>query len=160
ACTVRVSDTVSGGYYAFGNVAQSRAALDWRSVQLGRFASGFKTSIYNPSSGLTPTGFVARMISQQGCKDVMLYLAGSGYDSQSAINIGMGPGRGDVVHQDVTIPQLRGLMSSQRGVHFELVIDAAHASGFQNLSNLPNVLLVGTPASPFTYLPEAKENGH
>ena len=143
ACTVRFSDTVLGGYYAFGQVAQSRAALDWRFVQLGRLASGFKSSIYTPSSGLTPTGFVARMISQQGCKDVMLYLAGGGYDGQSAINIGMGTGKRGVVHQDVTLAQLRGLMTSQHGVNFELVIDAAHASGFQSLSGLANVLLVG-----------------
>ena len=159
ACTVRFSDTVSGGYYAFGHVAQSRAALDWRFMQLGRLASGFKRSIYTPSSGLTPTGFVARTISQRGCKDVMLYLAGGGYGGQSAINIGIGTGKRGVVHQDVTLAELRGLMTSEHGVNFELVIDAAHASGFQSLSGLANVLLVATPGSPFTYLPEASENG-
>jgi VCBS repeat-containing protein len=160
ACTVRFSDTVSGAYYAFAHVAQSRAALDWRFVQLGRFAPKFKSSIYEPSSGLTPTGFVARTISREGCKDVMLYLAGAGYDGQNAINIGMGTGKRGVVHQDVTLAELRGLLTSEHRVNFELVIDAAHASGFQSLSGLDNVLLVATPGSPFTYLPEASENGH
>ena len=49
-------------------------------------------------------------------------------------------------------------MRSQRQTAFELVIDAAHASAFQALSRLANVLFVATPAQAFTYLPEAKKN--
>ena len=157
ACVARFSDTVAGGYYAFAQVAQSRAALDYRFAQLSGYAPGFRRSIYSPASGLSPAGFVDRLISHQGCKDVLLYLAGGGYSPQTAVNIGMG-GRGAyVLHQDVTLAQLRSLMTAHRGTRFELVIDAAHASDFQRLSKLANVLLVATPSSPFTYLPEVIE---
>ena len=88
ACTVRFSDTVPGGYYAFAQVAQSRAALEYRFAQLGGFAPGFRSWIYSPSSGLSPAQFVSRLVTRRGCQDVLLYLAGGGYATQSAVNIG------------------------------------------------------------------------
>ena len=163
ACTVRFSDTVPGGYYAFAQVAQSRAALDYRFAQLGRFALGFRSWIYSPSSGLSPAQFVSRLITRRGCQDILLYLAGGGYATQSAVNIGMGADPGQILHQDVTLGQLRGLVSSHRGARFELVLDAPHTAAFHSLSRLPNVLLVATPVAPsggsFTYLSGASVNG-
>ena len=48
----------------------------------------------------------------------MLYLVGGGYSPQSAINIGMGERGGDVLHQDVTLAQLRqpGALAAPDGV--------------------------------------------
>jgi len=94
---------------------------------------------------------------------VLLYLAGGGYAGASAVNIGMGLGAEKVRHQDVTLSARRGLVRSHPGVHFELVIDAPHTSGFQGLVGLGNVLLVATPTAlgggSFTYLPEALISG-
>ena len=144
-------------------MAQSRAALEYRFAQLGRFASGFRSWIYSPSSGLSPAQFVSRLITRHGCQDVLLYLAGGGYATQTAVNIGMGVAAGQILHQDVTLGQLRSLLSSHRGVRFELVLDAPHTGGFHSLSRLPNVLLVATPVAPrggsFTYLSGASLNG-
>ena len=163
ACTVRFSDTVPGGYYAFAQVAQSRAALAYRFAQLSRFAPGFRSGIYSPSSGLSPVQFVSRLISRVGCRDVLLYLAGGGYAGQSAVNIGMGAGAGQVLHQDVTLGQLHSLVRSHRGVRFELILDAPHAGAFHSLTQLGNVLLVATPVAPaggsFTYLSGVSQNG-
>lgn len=115
ACTVRFSDTVRGGYYALAHVAQSRAALDYRFAQLGRLAPEFRSWIYSPASGLSPTQFVSKLVAQRGCQDVLLYLAGAGYPSQPAVNIGMSVGTGVVLHQDVTLAQLHSLISAHPG---------------------------------------------
>jgi hypothetical protein len=161
ACTVGFSDTVPGGYYAFAQVARSGAALANPFAQLSRLAAGLHASIYSPASGLSPTQYVARMVEREGCHDVLLYLAGGGYSAQNAVNIGLGTSRGRVLHQDVTLSQLRGLVKSEPGVNFELILDAPHMSGFRALSVLPNVLLVATPSGEgsFTYLPAVSENG-
>src|SRR2546421_7175410 len=70
---------------------------------------------------------------------------------------------GQVLHQDITLSDLRSLISSQRRVTFKLVIDAPFASGFQQLASLGNVLLVATPVAPrrrsFTYVPDAVAGG-
>jgi VCBS repeat-containing protein len=160
ACTFRFSDTVPGGYYAFAQIAQSRAALDYRFSQLAHFAPSLHSWIYSTASGLSPTGFVTRMISHHGCRDVLLYLAGGGYAQGNAINIGMGTDAGNVLHQDVTVAELRSLAHSHPGVRFELVFDAPHTHRFQSLIGASNVLLVATPAAGgFTFLPAASENG-
>ena len=163
ACAVRFSDTVKGGFYAFAAVAQSRAALFYRFEQLGRLAPAFRSFIYSRSSGFSPTGFVAHQIAAQGCRDVALYLAGGGYAGSTAVNIGMGVGPSKIVHQDVTLADLRGLAKAHPDVTFELVVDAPHSSGFQALVGLANVLLVATPKAPgggsFTYLPDARIGG-
>jgi VCBS repeat-containing protein len=157
ACMVRFSESVAGGYYAFGDVARTRRVLDYRFEQLRRLAHGFQWWVYRRGSELSPTQFVARLIARRGCRDVMLYLVGAGYSPQNAVNIGMGERGGNLLHQDVTLAQLRSLMRAHGQTAFELVIDAAHASAFQDLSRLANVLFVATPAQAFTYLPEAKK---
>ena len=163
ACVIRFSDTIPGGYYAFARVAQSRAALAYRFTQLGALAPGFLSSIYSGASGVSPTTFVSREIAARGCRDVLLYVAGGGYAAATAVNIGIGLVRGGVRHRDVTLAAVRGLVASHPTVHFELVLDAPHSSGFQALIGLRNVLLVATPRAPgggsFTYLPEALIGG-
>ena len=163
ACVVRFSDTVRGGYYAFAHIAQSRAALAFRFSQLASFSSGFQSFIYSRTSGVSPTVFVADQISAHGCKDVMLYLAGGGYPGGAAVNIGMGINVSDPLHQDVSTTALRGLVGAHPGVNFELVLDAPHASAFQSLEGIRNVLLVAAAVAPgdvsFTYLPEARVGG-
>jgi VCBS repeat-containing protein len=163
ACTVRVGDTLPGGYYDFAKVAQSRAALAYLFSQLGELAPGFASFIYSRRSGLSPTGFVAHEISARGCRDVLLYMAGAGYSGASAVNVGMGLRGQSVVHQDVTLAAVRGLVRSHPKVRFELVVDSPRASGFHALGAMKNVLLVVTPAASgggsFTYLPEALVGG-
>ena len=100
-------------------------------------------------------------VSAHGCREVLLYAAGSGYERGAAINIGMQLGRSTVRHQDVTVAALRSLIRAERRVTFLLVLDAPSAAGFQQLVRLPNVRLVATPAGgrSFTYLPEAIVGG-
>jgi hypothetical protein len=163
ACTVRFGDTVSGGYYDFAQVAQSRAALAYLFSQLGALAPRFASFIYSSRSGISPAGFVAHEISAQGCQDVLLYMAGAGYTQSTAVNVGMGLRGQSVLHQDVTLADLRGLVDSHPNVRFELVLDSPQSSGFHALGKLKNVLLVVMPGDPgggsFTYLPNALVGG-
>ena len=161
---MRFSDTVRGGYYAFAHIAQSRAALAFRFSQLADFASGFRSFTYSRTSGVSPTAFVANLISSHGCKDVMLYMAGGGYPGAGgAVNIGMGINVADPLHQDVSAAALRGLAGANPGVDFELVLDAPYTSAFQSLEGIKNMLLVASPVAPgggsFTYLPDARVGG-
>ena len=163
ACTIHATDTLKGGFFGFANLSQSRAALYYRFSQLGQLAPAFRSFSYSSSSGGSPTAFIADQIRSAGCRDVTLYLAGAGYSDATAVNFGMGVGGRKVVHQDLTLSDLRRLANANPGVTFEFVIDAAHASGFQSLVGLPNVLLVATPSAAggrsFTYLPEARIGG-
>jgi hypothetical protein len=135
ACVVRATDLLPGGYYGFAQMAQSRAALDFRFAQLAADASGLRSFIYSrgTANGSSLTQFVAQWIARYRCRDVLLYLAGGGYESGRAVNIGMQLTGGAMLHQDVTVAALRRLIVSHSDVHFELVIDAPHASGFQRL---------------------------
>ena len=159
ACMVRFGDTVTGGYYAFGQVAQSRAVLDYRFEQLSRLAAGFRWWIYSPASGLSPTQFVAEAdlgARLQG-RDALPRRRGLLAAERGQHRHGRARRRRAAPGRDVrTAAQPDAARSAGR--RFELVIDAAHAAGFQALSRLANVLLVATPASPFTYLPEVREN--
>ncbi|MBV8945956.1 MAG: cadherin-like domain-containing protein [Solirubrobacterales bacterium] len=163
ACVVRLSDTVAGGYYAFAQITQSRAALAFRFSQLANFATGFQSFIYSRSSGVSPSAFVASLISSHGCRDVMLFMAGGGYPGAGAVNVGMGINVSDPMHQDVSAAALRGLAAANPGVDFELVLDAPYAAAFEALEGIGNVLLVAAPLAPgggsFTYLPEARVGG-
>ncbi len=163
SCTVRVSDTLPGGYYGFGKYAQSRAGLYYRLGQLGELNPGFRSAIYSPDGGLSPTAFVSRQIAADGCRDMLLYMIGGGYAGQTAVNVGMEVDGGKVRHQDLTLAALRGLISGHPHTTFELVIDAPHAAGFHALGNESNVRLIATPATPgggsFTYVPNARVGG-
>jgi VCBS repeat-containing protein len=163
ACTIRATDTLRGGFYGFANLSQSRAALYYRFSQLGQLAPGFRSFSYSSAGRTSPMSFVGDQIKASGCRDVAVYLAGAGYADATAVNLGMGVGGRKVVHQDLTLSDLRRLANANPAVTFEFVIDAAHASGFQTLVGLANVLLVATPSAPgggsFTYLPEARIGG-
>ena len=163
SCVVRMGDSLPGGYYELSRVPQSRAALADRFSQLVKLASGFRSSIYPQSSHVSPMNLVRTEISRHGCRDVLLWIAGSGYQGSTAVNIGMRVGTRSVLHQDVTLSDLRRLISSEPRTTFKLVIDAPFASGFQQLAGAGNVVLVATPVSTrgrsFTYLPEARVGG-
>ncbi len=163
SCVVLIGDSLPGGFYELSRVPQSRMALASRFSQLVKLASGFRSSIYPPSSHVSPMNLVRNEISQHGCRDVLLWIAGSGYQGLTAVNIGMRVGTRGVLHQDVTLTDLRRLISSEPQTTFKLVIDAPFASGFQQLAGAGNVVLVATPVAPrgrsFTYLPEARVGG-
>ena len=116
---------------------------------------------YAARGRVTPASLARSEVSAHGCREVLLYAAGSGYERGAAINIGMRLGRSTVRHQDVTVAALRSLIRAERRVTFLLVLDAPSAAGFQQLVRLPNVRLVATPAGgrSFTYLPEAIVGG-
>ena len=79
------------------------------------------------------------------------------------MNVGMSVGRKGVVHRDLAARDLLAVVRANRGVTFELVIDAPFSSGFQGLIRQPNVLEVATPHIPaggdFAYVPDAKVGG-
>lgn len=160
SCVVRFGDTLGGGYYAVSRVATSRTALAARFAQLQQIAPGFHTVTY--VRGI-PTALVRQEVAQRGCRDVLVYAAGSGYPGTTAINLGMQISRRTTRHQDLTLAALRRLIDAERGVTFTLVIDAPSAAGFQQLTRLRNVRVVATPVGPaggsFTFLPEAVVGG-
>ena len=161
ACVISFGDTLGGGYYDLTRIVQSRGALAGRVAQLGRAARGVRSVTYAARGRVTPASLARSEVSAHGCREVLLYAAGSGYERGAAINIGMQLGRSAVRHQDLTVTALRSLIRAERRVTFLLVLDAPSAAGFQQLVRLPNVRLVATPAGrvSFTYLPEAIVGG-
>ena len=161
ACVISFGDTLGGGYYDLTRIVQSRGALAGRVAQLSRAARGVRSVTYAARGRVTPASLARSEVSAHGCREVLLYAAGSGYERGAAINIGMQLGRSTVRHQDVTVAALRSLIRAERRVTFLLVLDAPSAAGFQQLVRLPNVRLVATPAGglSFTYLPEAIVGG-
>ena len=146
ACVISFGDTLGGGYYDLTRIVQSRGALAGRVAQLSRAARGVRSVTYAARGRVTPASLARSEVSAHGCREVLLYAAGSGYERGAAINIGMQLGRSTARHQDVTVAALRSLIRAERRVTFLLVLDAPSAAGFQQLVRLPNVRLVATPA--------------
>ena len=161
ACVVSLGDTLGGGYYDLARVVPSLGSLDGRISQLRRAAPGLRSVTYAAGGRATPSSLVGSEVSAHGCREVLLYAAGSGYARGTAINIGMRLARRTIRHQDVTVATLSGLIRAEPRVTFLLVVDAPSAAGFQQLVRLPNVRLVATPAGSrsFTFLPEALVGG-
>jgi hypothetical protein len=157
ACVVSLADTLPGGYYAFGRVSPTADWLDQSFSRLSALAAGFSSGAYPGGGSLSPLGFIHGRLAG-GCRDVLIYLAGGGYEGGTAVNLGMELKGGSVVHQDVMLSELRTLVASRPNVHFEFVVDAPRSAGFQALASFTNVLLVATPRAPahgsFTYLPQ------
>ncbi len=161
ACVISLGNTLGGDYYGLARVLSSRSALDGRISQLRGAAPGVQSVTYAARRRSTPTSLVRSQVSSHGCREVLLYAAGAGYERATAVNIGMQAARRTVRHQDLTIASLRGLIRAERRVTFLLVLDSPSAVGFQALVRLPNVRLVATPAGvrSFTYVPEAIVGG-
>ncbi|MBF6620471.1 MAG: hypothetical protein ITG02_09615, partial [Patulibacter sp.] len=131
SCAIRISDTL-GSFYDAGPVDRTRQSLGTVFNRLARLNPDFFTVRYRYREGRTPKEFVARVIEQRGCKDVLLYLGGGGYAGGSpAVNVGTrGLGDGRIEQQVVTLDDVRSMLRADRDVTFKVLIDAPYSGGF------------------------------
>ncbi len=80
ACILRVSDTY-GDFYDFTGADATRAALGDLFFALRQLNPGIVDQRYSRTSKLTPAAALRALIERNGCKDVLVYLAGRGYSS-------------------------------------------------------------------------------
>jgi hypothetical protein len=131
SCVIRISDTL-GDFYDAGPVDRTRAELGSAFVRLARQNAGFFTARYRYRDGHTPAAFVQRTIAREGCRDVLLYVAGGGYPHGTpAVNVGTRAHSGGRLDQQlVTATDLRAMARASRDVTFKVVIDAPYSGGF------------------------------
>lgn len=131
SCVIRISDTL-GDFYDAGPVDRTRAEIGSAFVRLARQNDGFRTARYRYRDGRTPAAFVRRTIAREGCRDVLIYVAGGGYrHGVAAVNVGTRTRSGGRLDQQlVTATDLRSMARANRGVSFKLVIDAPYSGGF------------------------------
>ena len=164
SCALRVSDTL-GNFFDYAGVDRSRARLGSLLEQMERLNAGFRSQRYGASSGRTPTAELERMISRSGCKDVLLYLAGSGYSSGApAVNVGTAPRGSDLRLQDVSATAIEGVMAAHRDVTFKVVIDAPYAGRIaerlRDESNMAVILTAGSAGeASYAYTPNIVAGG-
>ena len=164
SCALRVSDTL-GNFFDYAGVDRSRARLGSLLEQMERLNAGFRSQRYSASSGRTPTAELERMISRSGCKDVLLYLAGSGYSSGApAVNVGTAPRGSDLRLQDVSATAIEGVMAAHRDVTFKVVIDAPYAGRIaerlRDESNMAVILTAGSAGeASYAYTPNIVAGG-
>jgi hypothetical protein len=143
SCAVRISDAL-GNFYDRGPVDRTRAFFGEIFDGLARLNPGFVTDRYTIKAKTTPMNFVQRVISQKGCKDVFIYLAGGGYLSgEPAVNVGTrGRSDGRIEQIAVTASQLRALIQKNPSVTFKLKLDAPSSGAFlPRVAGLPNLLI-------------------
>ncbi|MEA2183555.1 MAG: hypothetical protein QOF69_2740, partial [Solirubrobacteraceae bacterium] len=162
ACAVRISDTL-GDFYDFGNIDSTRAQLGLLFEGLEALNPGFISERYSTYSNRTPTGFIQHLVDTKGCKQILVYVAGGGIKgAHSTAVIGQSPHAGGTLDaQYLTSSAVARLIGANRGVEFDVLVDAPYSDGFATaLAHQPNVALVLTPsggAGPsFTFLPEIK----
>ena len=159
SCAVRVSDTL-GDFYDFGRVDKTRASLGRIFKNLSQLNAGFVTQRYTLGAGRTPIQAAQRLIDA-GCRDLLLYAAGSARRTgQAGIGVGLRPrGTRAIQWHTLTAAAIERLIRANRGVTFKLAFDASFSGRIaQRLSDEPNVsvlLTSGDADDPsFTYLPQ------
>ncbi len=158
SCVVRIANTLGGGLYAFTDVERTRGWVGSFFKRLTQLNSGVHSELYATGSGLTPAGFVQHVIARDGCRDVLIYLAGAGYPGSTTVNVGLNERGASIEHQDISAAALRSLFTGDGSVTFSLIVDAPYSSGFQGaLAHVANLLLLALPGDArgdtFTYLP-------
>ncbi|WP_210492452.1 tandem-95 repeat protein [Patulibacter sp. SYSU D01012] len=163
SCAIRISDTL-GSFYDAGPVDRTRAQLGIAFGRLADLNPGFHTSRYRSADGLTPQAYVARQIRRDGCKDVLLYLAGGGYAGGApAVNVGTrGRADGRVEQQVVTAAALRGVLRAHRTVTFKVLVDAPYSGALLPVLRAePNLVLFasssGADQGSFTALSDVRD---
>ena len=123
---MRISDTL-GDFGDARRADESRAALGRLLDQFEVLNSGFISERYSTRSRVTPASFVAKMITKLGCRDIYIYIAGSGYKRGGgrAVNLGTTLSRNKRVEvQDITDIDLSRLMRAHPEVTFKVTVDA------------------------------------
>ncbi|HEX8051739.1 MAG TPA: tandem-95 repeat protein [Thermoleophilaceae bacterium] len=165
SCILRVTDTLP----SFWNVNQlnlTRTYVGTLFEKLERDNGGFIDDRYGARSGETLAQSVDRLVAA-GCKDMLLYVAGQGYDQggDPVIQLGTSVMKGGLLaQQNLSASELRKLVSGRPGVTFKFKFDAPYSGGFMSrLRDLSNVLLIETPAAEgdtaFSFIPEVAQNG-
>lgn len=142
ACMVRAADTL-GNFHDYAAVDRSRAAVGRVVRGLRELAPNIVGRRYRRVAGTTLTDYIRRLIATHGCREVSLYLAGSGYRAggETAIAIGVQPHPGGrIQRQLVSASDLRALLRSRPDVWWNLTFDAPHAGALLDaLRGEPNL---------------------
>ncbi|MDQ3933344.1 MAG: Ig-like domain-containing protein [Actinomycetota bacterium] len=164
SCVLRVTDTLP----TFWNVNElnlTRSYVGTLFEQLERDDAGFIDDRYGARTGESLDEAVDRLIGK-GCKDILLYIAGQGYDSggEPVIHLGTSVRGGLIAQQNISAGDLREIVADRAGTTFKFKIDAPYAAGMiGRLRDLPNVLLIETPANggqgAFAFVPQIEAGG-
>jgi VCBS repeat-containing protein len=165
SCVLRVTDTLPS-FWNVNELNMTRSYVGTLFEQLEREDSGFLDDRYGARSGETLGEAVDRLIAA-GCKDILLYIAGQGYDSggEPVIHLGTSIRKGGLIaQQNISGGDLRELVADRAGTTFKFKIDAPHSAGMiGRLKDLPNVLLIETPAADgqdaFAFIPQIEAGG-
>ena len=143
SCAIRISDTL-GDFFDAGPVDATRAALGRVLHEISLVNPGFYTNWYRYADG-TPAQSVAKAVSEKGCRDVLIYLAGGGttVGQDPAINVGLKARKdGRLERQVLTATALRKLMGENPSVTFKVEVDAPQSGAFiAAIQGTPNLLL-------------------
>lgn len=147
-CSVRASDTF-GDFYDFTGSDETRASLGDLFYLLRQLNPGIVDERYSRSSDVSPTERLRELITEQGCKDVLFYVAGRGFSSGDGTTVSVGTrlsGR-TVTQQLVRAADLARVVRAFPGVRFSVKVDAPHSKPFvERLAEEPNVLLAESAA--------------
>jgi VCBS repeat-containing protein len=165
SCVLRVTDTLPS-FWNVNELNLTRSYVGTLFEKLERDNAAFIDDRYGARSGETLGKAVDRMIAS-GCKDILLYIAGQGYDQDGdpVIQLGTTVMKGGLLaQQNVSASDLRELVSARSGVTFKFKFDAPYSGGFMDrLRDLSNVLLIETPgaegSTAFSFIPEVSQNG-
>jgi len=161
SCVVRVGDTL-GNFFDAASFDRTRARFGDFFNALARYDGRFVSARYRVATGTTLQRYVERLVTDRGCADVLLYVAGGGYvnGGEPAITVGVqGRRDGRVEQQVVTAATLRAIVGANPSVTFKLLLDAPGSGGFlKPLAGLPNLLIALTSSQAgqgsFTALPD------
>jgi VCBS repeat-containing protein len=165
SCILRVSDTLPS-FWNVNELNLTRSYVGTLFEALERQNPGFIDDRYGARSGETLGAAVDRLV-EAGCKDILLYIAGQGYDSDGEPVVHLGtslrPG-GLLAQQNITAGDLRSLVSARPGLTFKFKFDVPFSGGMiGRLRDLPNVLLIETPApagqEAFAFIPNVEQGG-
>ncbi|HEX8648391.1 MAG TPA: tandem-95 repeat protein [Thermoleophilaceae bacterium] len=166
SCALRVTDTLPSFWNA-NDLNLTRTYVGTLLEALERENGGFVDDRYGARSGETLGKAVDSLVAQ-GCKDILLYIAGQGYSSggEPVIHLGTAVRSGGrIAQQNISATDLSKLVSARTGVTFKFKIDAPYSGGMiDRLKGLPNVLLIETPSAAgdeaFAFIPQVEnQNG-
>ena len=164
SCVLRVTDTLPA-FWDVNELNMTRTYVGTLFAALERENRGFIDDRYGARSGETLAEAVDRMVDQ-GCKDLLLYIAGQGYSSggEPVIHLGTSSRRGGLVaQQNISASALRAIVAARPETTFKFSFDAPYAGGMiARLRDLQNVLLVQTAAAPgdeaFAFVPQVENS--
>ncbi|MCW2922761.1 MAG: hypothetical protein JWM98_165 [Thermoleophilia bacterium] len=116
---------------------------------------------FQAASRLSPTAFLAKVMRDHGCRNVVVYAAGAAQSTgDPAVLLGSAAHGRSVRLQELAARRIRDIVEAYPGTRFSIVVDAPHASRFRALmGDLPNLAAFLAPDGgdqSFAYVPRLR----